>query len=355
MTDVPTELSLAEAATHFSPSGIYLNSASMGLPPRCVTVALQALVKAWSLGELAAGEFDDAVRRARASFARLIGVSTECVAIAANVSALVGNVAASLPSEAEVVCAEDDFSSLLYPFLERERAGELRVKVVPLERVVDAIGPQTNLVAVSAVQSADGRLFDRQGLVQACRQHGAASLIDATQALGWLPLKGEDFDYVACAAYKWMLGTKGAAFLATRQELVAGLRPHSAGYYAAEEPWKALYGPPLHLSNSARRLDTSPAWFCWVACAAALEFLERVGVDAIHRHNVTLASTFSQRVGQGPTGSAIVTVPGEQMEAMAFRKIATSQRAGRTRLSFHLYNTLAQVELAADVVNAAKG
>lgn len=146
---------------------------------------------------------------------------------------------------------------------------------------------------------------------------------------------------------------KGSAFLATRRERIAGLRPHSAGYYAAEEPWQALYGPPLRLSTTARRLDTSPAWFSWAACAAALEFMERVGVNAIHCHNVALANLFSQAVGQKPTGSAIVTIPGERMATLAHRKIATSQRAGRTRLSFHLYNTVAQVEFAAHLVNMA--
>ncbi|CAM5451334.1 Aminotransferase class V domain-containing protein OS=Streptomyces fumanus OX=67302 GN=GCM10018772_64890 PE=4 SV=1 [Streptomyces fumanus] len=82
--------------------------------------------------------------------------------------------------------------------------GDLKVRAVPLERIAESVGPDTALVAVSAVQSADGRLADLAALREAARTHGARTLVDVSQSAGWLPLTAGDFDFVAMVAYKWV-------------------------------------------------------------------------------------------------------------------------------------------------------
>ena len=345
-------LSIAQAAAEFAPSGHYLNTAAIGVPPRSCVEAVQTAVAQWAKGELAAADFDPFVASARASFARLLGVGVETVAIGATVSELVGLVASSLPVGAEVVCVDGDFASVVAPFLVRQEAGELVVRAVPLERLVDAITAETSLVALSAVQSADGRVADTAALLEATRRHGAATLIDATQAAGWLPLAAGDFDYVAAAAYKWLLAPRGAAFMTVRPERLAALRPHSAGWYAGEDVWRSIYGPPLRLAKTARRLDVGPAWLSWVGCAASLAFLERVGVERIYEHNVRLASLFCERAFGGASTSAIVSVPGDAAyDRLRACGVAASRRAGGTRLSFHLYNTETDAIAAASAVS----
>ena len=98
-------MALADAAAEFSPSRIYLNTAAIGLPPRSVSRALHTVVDRWAKGEIGAREFDARVTEARASFARLLGVNPERVAIGPAASALVSAVAGSLPRGAEVLCA----------------------------------------------------------------------------------------------------------------------------------------------------------------------------------------------------------------------------------------------------------
>jgi selenocysteine lyase/cysteine desulfurase len=343
-------------ADHFAVRGIYLNTAAVGLPPREVTAALHEVIDRWALGEMRAAEFDAPVVSSRAAFARLVGVSADSVAINSTVSSLVGLIAASLPKGSVVVCAEDEFTSLLFPFLVRQQAGEITVKLRPLDRLVDAIDRRTTLVAVSAVQSCDGRVFDADGIEQACRQFGTQSLIDATQAVGWLPFDAKRFDYVVAGGYKWLLGPRGTAFLAIRPERIESLTPRDAGWYAGEDVWQSIYGAPLRLASSARRFDVSPAWFSWLGCARALSFVERVGIEAIHAHDARLSSLFLERLDRAPTGSAIVSVPGtDALGALGARGVAVGQRRGATRLSFHLYNTEADVLAAADVVRSLHG
>jgi selenocysteine lyase/cysteine desulfurase len=340
-----------QAATFFSPSGVYLNTAAIGLPPRSVSQALHAIIDRWSTGDIGAQEFDASVAAARASFARLVGVSPDCVATDAAASSLVGLVAASLPRGSEVLCADGDFTSLLFPFLERQEAGEISVRSCPLEEIAERVDARTALVAVSAVQSLDGRICDFAAIEQACRQFGARSLLDATQAVGWLPIEGARFDYVVASAYKWMLSPRGTAFMSINPELVRSLRPRGAGWYAGENIWESIYGAPLRLAESARRLDISPAWFMWLGCAEALAFIERVGVPAIHAHNLNLSAAFFDHLGRPPPGSAIVSIPGDGVfEALAAAGIAASRRGGATRLSFHICNTTHDAISAAEVI-----
>jgi selenocysteine lyase/cysteine desulfurase len=348
-------LTIAEAALHFRASGTYLDTASMGLPPQCVSEALHGLIERWSLGDIHAAEFDGFVSAARASFARLIGVPVEGVAIGGSVSSLVGLVASSVPAGAEVVCVEGDFTSLLFPFLVRQRAGDIRVRMARLEALTESIDESTYLVAASAVQSCDGRSLDLEALSRACQRVGARSLLDATQAAGWLPLQASRFDYVVAGTYKWLLSPRGTAFMSIRPELLDSLQPLFASWYAGEDIWSSIYGAPLRLASSARRFDVSPAWFLWVGCALALEFIERVGVSAIFAHNVGLARAFSERLGRPASGSAIVSVPGAGIsEALLRAGITASRRDGAVRLGFHLYNTEQQAIAAADVIRASR-
>jgi selenocysteine lyase/cysteine desulfurase len=63
---------------------------------------------------------------------------------------------------------------------------------------------RTTLVAVSAVQSADGRIADLDAMHAASRATGARVLLDTTQAVGWLPVNAGHFAYTACGGYKWL-------------------------------------------------------------------------------------------------------------------------------------------------------
>jgi selenocysteine lyase/cysteine desulfurase len=344
-------LTIAEAAQQFSPDRVYLNTATLGLPPVSVVRAMHEVVDRWASGELSPQDFDGCVTSARASFARIMKVAVDCVAVGHTVSGLVGCVAASLPFGSEVLCAEGDFTSLLFPFLTRQKAGELSVRLVAPEALIDAIGPSTTLVAVSAVQSSDGRVFEAAALESACRHFGARSLIDATQAAGWLPISAGKYDFVVATAYKWLLSPRGSAFMCVRPERLAELRPLAAGWYAGEDIWSSIYGSPLRLAHTARRLDESPAWFSWLGCATALELIERLPMEEVRAHGVRLASSFLERVLGREANSAIVTVPGDGVaDALAAANIAASRRAGGTRLSFHFYNTEEHALAAADVV-----
>jgi selenocysteine lyase/cysteine desulfurase len=85
----------------------------------------------------------------------------------------------------------------------------------------------------------------------------------------------------------------------------------------------------------------------WVGAVPALRLLADVGVEAIHEHDVGLANRFREGVGQPPGDSAIVSfdAPGAA-ERLERAGIMAAVRGGRLRTSWHVYNTVADVDAA---------
>jgi selenocysteine lyase/cysteine desulfurase len=289
---------------------------------------------------------------ARNSFARLAGAPVETVAIGPNVSTMIGVVASAIPDGASVLAPDVEFTSLLFPLLVQERRG-VTTRLVPASSLADEIGPDVDVVAFSAVQMATGEVADLDGIATAAAEHGVMTIVDATQAVGWLPFDAARFDVVVAHAYKWLLSPRGTAFMAIRSGLLDTVAPYAAGWYAGEKPLQTFFGPPLRLADSARRLDTSPAWFMWVATAPALSVIEELGVDAIREHDVALANRFRAGLDLEPSDSAIVFCDIEDAaEKLERAGIRAAVRGGRLRTSWHVYNSIADVDRTLDVLSA---
>jgi selenocysteine lyase/cysteine desulfurase len=337
----------------FAPKNTYLNTASTGLLPARAVAAVRAGVES-----VAAGQPQDMfadVEAARAAFARLAGVPGRRVAAGASVAVYTGLIAASLPAGAEVLTAEADFTSVVNPFHVR---GDLKVRTVPLERIAESVRPGTALVAVSAAQSADGRIADLPAIREAARAHGARTYVDASQAAGWLPLDADAYDYVSSVAFKWLVCPRGVAFLVVPEDL-GGLTPVFAGWVAGEHPWDSCYGPVEELAHSARRFDESPSLFSYAGARHSLELIEELGVDTVRAHDLALADRFREGLrglGREPVpapGSPIVSVPelGYRQADLSRAGVEVSDRAGNLRAAFHLYNTPADVDRLLDVLS----
>jgi selenocysteine lyase/cysteine desulfurase len=348
-----TRVQIAEAAREWHPTGVWLNTASYGLPPDCAWEALQGALEDWRGGRTSWEHWGDSTEGARAAFAALVGVAPEAVATGATVSELIGLVAASIPDGARVLAPDIDFASVLFPFMVQERRG-VDVRLVPPSRLPDEIDDTTDVVAFSAVQMASGEVADLDAVANAAAAHGALTLVDGTQGCGWLHLDASRFDVVVCHAYKWLMAPRGTAFMAVRPDLLDRIVPAAAGWWAGDDPHTSYFGPPLRLTSDARRLDASPAWFPWVGTQPALELVVAIGVEAIHDHDVGLANRFRAGLGLEPSNSAIVVadVPGAR-ERLERAGITAAERGGRLRTAWHVYNTEADVDAALDALQGS--
>ncbi|MGH3471497.1 MAG: aminotransferase class V-fold PLP-dependent enzyme [Nocardioidaceae bacterium] len=343
MTDM---LSLPEAQALFHPQPGWLNTANYGLPPDPAWAALQQALSDWRAGATSWEAWDATTGQARACFARLVGATAADVAVGAVSSQFVGLIAASLPDGSHVLAPEIEFGSNLFPYQMHGHRG-VTVDTVPADELVDHIDESIDLVSVSVVQSSNGTVTDLEAVSAKARGAGALLAVDATQAVGWLPVDVRLVDAMVCSGYKWLCSPRGTAYCYLSPVLRDRVLPEAAGWYSGENVEASFYGPSLTLAHDARRFDLSPAWHCWVGAASALELIERVGVAAIHRYDVALANRFRAGLDLPPADSAIVCVGApEAGDRLARAGIRASTRAGQHRLSFHLYNTDADVDAA---------
>ena len=363
VTSAPTQRSMATTplttaelerslSKEFSPTGHFLDTATVGLPPMTAILRFSEVIKDWQSGVLHTPDFDRSVKGSINHFANLVGVDPKSCAIVPQVSITSAMVAASLPEGSTVVLAEEDFTSVLFPFLIQRDLGKLKLRIVAFDQLLESLTSEVDLVAVSAVQSADGRVLDLDALSEVATLHGVKTYLDLTQAAGWKRIEANRFDVVSVSAYKWLCSPRGTGFLYASKTSAEWLKPFNAGWYAGDDPWSSIYGAPLRLSNDGRKYNVSPDWFGYYAAEPTLALLDQIGIDSIETHNVYLANLLRSELGLSESNSAIVSLATDvPLEKFLEADIQTSVRAGRTRITFHLYNDIEDVEAAAKVLS----
>jgi selenocysteine lyase/cysteine desulfurase len=253
----------------------------------------------------------------------------------------------------EVLVPDDEFASVLLPALANER---VRVRRVPFDQLAASVSERTVLVVTSQVRSNDGRVQDIPAVLRSARRVGAAVLVDATHAAGILPID-PGVDFVLAAAYKHLLCPRGVAFLRIAERHWPRVPALAGSWRSAASPHEHYYGPTLDdLAPTAARYDVSLAWHAWAGAEPALSFLDGVPAGRRREWCVGLADHLAKLLALEPTGSSIVAVPVKPAqaarEALRRARVIASGQGGTIRLSFHLYNDIADAETAAEVLSS---
>lgn len=331
----------------------YLDSATYGLPSTTQLDALRAALDDWGAGRQDVASFGESVEAARSAFATLVGAADGSVTMSSTTSALVGLIAASVPDGGRIAVQRGEFTSVTAPFSVQSTRGVTVQEFDPGTLESDAHG--FDLVAVSLVQSADGRVLDVARLRQTLHGSGTRVLIDATQAVGWKHLDLGWADAVVASGYKWLLAPRGTAWMALRDSFASTLTAHSAGWYSSETPWSNTYEHPPLLASDARRFDVSPAWHPMLGAGIALPWLAGLDMHEVEQHCVGLADRVREAAGVDPADSAIVPLDTPGLEdALVDAGIRAAVRAGRVRVGFHLYNTLEDADVLIGALRRAR-
>ena len=99
--------------------------------------------------------------------------------------------------------------------------------LLDLQRLADAIGPDTLLVSVMAANNEIGVLQDLAAIGALCRQHGALFHCDAAQAVGHIPLAmaALGIDLLSLSGHK-LYGPKGCGALLRRDGITLAPQQH---------------------------------------------------------------------------------------------------------------------------------
>lgn len=345
----------ARALFAYPQARAYLDTASYGLPPQATVAALEHALAEWREGRAEwQRDWDVAGDDCRAVAAELFGAGKDEICLLPAASVGVGALAASLGEDDEVVVAEDEFRSLLFPLLVAKEARGVCVRQVPFSDLADAVRTSTTLVATSHVRSNGGGLQDLDAVAAAARDVGAEVFVDATHSAGLLRIDAaaRGLHYVVAAGYKHLLCPRGVTFMRIARDCWGRLQPWNANWRSTREPYAGYYGGSLaDLAEDAARYDVSLAWHAWVGARESLTVLALTEPHARERHCVSLASSVAAALGIPATGSSIVGIPvrtttEETRAALAAAGVVAGFPAGQARLSFHIYNDARECEAA---------
>lgn len=194
--------------------------------------ALAAKAHPWTITPAA---FFRSLEAARALFAEIFGLDGDdvCIVPAASYGLALAARALPLPPGKAVLVLEEQFPSNVYCWKEKTRreGGTLRVVPRPADddwtaAVLERLDEDVAIAALEPCHWTDGTLVDLTAVAARCKQLGAALAVDATQALGAMPLDVQalDPDFLVAASHKWLFGaySMGFAYVAPRWR---GTRP----------------------------------------------------------------------------------------------------------------------------------
>lgn len=153
----------------------------------------------------------------RSTAARLIDSSADCIAIVPSASFGIATAARNLSIEKgqSILVLAEQFPSNYYPWQRwaEETGASLKVVAWPEDHdwtaaVLDSLTSDVAVAALPHVQWTSGGRLDLVRIGSACRELGAALVLDLTQSLGALPFSVRDVqpDFAVAANYKWLLG-----------------------------------------------------------------------------------------------------------------------------------------------------
>ena len=228
----------------------------------------------------------------RAGYARVLHCDVADVALTTSTSEGIGAAMAGLDLGAgdEIVSSDQEHPGVIGPLkAARDRGAEVRL--VPFPELANAVRATTTLVVCSHVGWVSGELAPA-GLAEL----DIPVILDGAQGAGAVPV---DVRALKCAAYaasgqKWLCGADGTGMLYVAPEWRERIRPVAPSYVCFADTTKGLESP---YKDDARRYDTpSLSREAAALSVAALEILERHGLDAVHAHARAQAATLAERL-----------------------------------------------------------
>lgn len=340
----------------------YLDTAAEGLPPLSGEAALAAYWREKSRGTPGRARLFQVQAETEEAAAKLLNTSSENVALLANSSEALNLLANSIEWKAgdEVLISDLEFPSNVLVWLRLKELG-VQLRVIPTERGAlrledwtSRLSRRTRMVSVSQVSYKTGTQIPfMQELADEAHRAGALFCVDATQALGRVPVSVEGVDYLVASSYKWLLGTHGLGVTYLSPEMRARLHPRTVGWYSVD----SLFYPERFESytpkSSAGQLQSGMPNFPGIfALKAGIDFLQSVGVERLDRDLRPLVNELRTELqGMGlelltpaspEFASGIVSFrcdePAEIAARMAAEGVVVWGGDGRIRVSVHVYN-----------------
>ena len=176
-----------------------------------------------------------------------------------------------------------------------ELTDDYRVDLSTLESVVD---DRLKIISVSGMSNVTGTIGPVAELVEVARQVGAVSIVDAAQSVPHLPTDVSTLgaDFIAFSAHK-MLGPTGIGALWGRREILEEMEPAEGGgeMITDVQLYESKWAPVPHKFEAG-----TPPIAQAVGFGAAVDYLEKVGMGELRKHEIEITQYALDRLAEVP-------------------------------------------------------
>ena len=291
----------------------YLDNACVTLKPDCVIDAItEYYTKYPGCGGRSVHRYGTQVskkvsdsRRSLASFINAPSVNE--VIFTKNATQSINQIAHGMKwSEGDVVLTTDrEHNSNLVPWLQLEQEQGIDHRVVPsnadntfdlesFEEICSEVGDKLKLVSMSHVGNLDGVSTPIKDIAKVTHDHGALMAVDGAQSLPHMKVDVQDLDidFIAFSIHK-MCGPSGMGALWGKSDLLDDLRPiQSGGQTVVTTNYDSLQWakPPARFEGGLGNFSGM------IGAGAAIDYLAKMDMDAVHEHEVKLNKIMTSRV-----------------------------------------------------------
>ena len=194
-----------------------------------------------------------------------------------------------------------------------DRGARLRVAPVDdngqviLEEYDKLLGPRTRLVAFTQVSNALGTVTPAREMIELAHRHGAQVLLDGAQAVSHLRVDVQllDCDFYVFSGHKVFAPT-GIGVVYGKRQLLEGMPPWQGGGNMIQDVTfeRTVYQPPPGRFEAGTGSIADA-----VGLGTALDWLTRVGIDAVSRYEHELLSYATERLLTVPGLTLVGTAP----------------------------------------------
>jgi len=345
---------------------VHLLSGGEAPLPRATVAAYAAYAADKSSGAPGRQRLEAKAEQVRDRMAALAGTVRQHIGFVSSASAALTMAVAALDWREgdRIVTLADDYPSVVLAGLGLERHG-VSVRLVaagddPVSALLEAVEARTRLVLASQVSFRHGRRLDIARLAHELQKLGIALGVDASHALGVLPVPVAECDFVVSCGHKFLLGSHGTGILFWNAARLGQPRT-PAGWFSVAHYDVAQAGASFTAKPGALAFELgNPDFPALYALEAGLDLLDGAGSTAIAEHALALSGVLRERLAglgwdvwtprpEAARGTSIAIGTDHAAEIamrLAAARIHVAAGEGRLRLSVHGFNTEADLETA---------
>jgi cysteine desulfurase/selenocysteine lyase len=186
---------------------------------------------------------------------------------------------------------------------------------VLLDEYEKLLGPKTRLVSIAHVSNALGTIVPVHAMVEAAHRHGARALVDGAQAVSHMrvDVQAINCDFYVFSGHKVFAPT-GIGVVYGKSEVLDNMPPWQGGGNMIQDVTfeKTLYQlPPQRFEAGTGNIADA------VGLGAAIDYLDRVGIANVSRHEHTLL-TYATEALQRIPGLHIIGTAKEKAGVLSF-------------------------------------